>query len=179
MRIARALYLQTIHNFHYDVGQCPRKGGSWTVMETTVRDKRQTSTKFYKKALKLAIAGGIAFWVTNFVTSLFSIAAEFRAAFSVSYIPMLVESLIGGLIIGCCVSYSLLRFFDKIPTKNPILKSVILSFVVLFIIQIPSTFFNLYNAPAYILIITKLNVPRFLALGIVIGYLYKKLYGSA
>jgi len=44
------------------------------------------------------------------------------AAFSISYLPLaLVEALVGGLIIACCVSYFLLRFFDKIPTNNPIL----------------------------------------------------------
>jgi len=43
------------------------------------------------------------------------------AAFSISYLPLaLVEALVGGLIIGCFVSYFLLRFFEKIPTKNPI-----------------------------------------------------------
>jgi hypothetical protein len=44
----------------------------------------------------------------------------------VSYISgAIVDPLFGGLIISCCVSYFLLRFFDKIPTKNPILKSVV------------------------------------------------------
>ena len=88
----------------------------------------------------------------------------------------LVEALLGGLIIGCCVSYFLLRFFDKIPTKNPILKSVILSFVALVVIEALSTFVNLSNAYVYLLIDTGMNVPRFLALGIVIGILYKRLY---
>jgi hypothetical protein len=149
-------------------------------MGTTVRDKRQRSYEVYKKALKLAIVGGVAFWAPTFATSLLPIAAEFRAAFSISYIQMiLVESLLGGMIIGCCVSYSLLRFSDKIPTKNPILKSVILSFVALVIIQALSTFLNLSNAPVYILIGAGMNVPRFLALGIVIGYLYDRLNGRA
>jgi hypothetical protein len=91
----------------------------------------------------------------------------------------LVEALVGGMIIACCVSYFLLRFFDKIPTKNPILKSVILSFVALVIIEVLSTFGNLSNAYVFLLIDTVMNVPRFLALGIVVGYLYKRLYGSA
>ncbi len=141
---------------------------------------KKGSTSLSKKLFILTIGGGVVFWVTTIAISLLPIAAEFRSSFSKANIQTVwVVSLPAGLIIGCCVSYSLLRFFDKIPTKNPILKSVILSFVFLFIIQIPSTFFNLSNAPVYILIITKLNVPRFLALGIVIGYLYKKLYGSA
>jgi hypothetical protein len=139
------------------------------------------SKEIWSKALKLAIAGGLAFWAANFVTSLTPIAAEYRAAFSISYIPMTVAALIGGVIIGFCVSYSLLRFFDKIPTKNPISKSVILSFVVLVIILAFSTFLNRSNADPvfYILFNAGINVPRILALGIVIGYLYDKLNGGA
>src|SRR4030065_2982525 len=91
---------------------------------------------FWRKVLVLAIVGGLAFWVANFAISRTPIAAEYRAALSISYYPMLLESLLGGLIIGFCVSYFLLRFFDKIPTKNPILKSVILSFIVLIMVTI-------------------------------------------
>jgi NhaP-type Na+/H+ or K+/H+ antiporter len=93
---------------------------------------------------------------------------------------MIVESLIGGLIIGFFVSYFLLRFFDKIPTKNPILKSVILSFIVLIIVTIllggPASFLTPSDALRYFLIGALFNVLRILALGIVIGYLYKRLY---
>ena len=94
-------------------------------METpaTDRTKRQTSHEFYKKLIKLTVAGGVAFWIVDFAISLSPIAAEYMAAFSISSLPLaLVEALVGGLIIACCVSYFLLRFFDKIPTKNPILK---------------------------------------------------------
>ena len=96
-------------------------------METraTGRSKRQKSYEFYKKLYKLTIGGGVVFWVTTIATSLLPIAAEYRTAFSKANIQTVwVDSLPAGLIIGCCVSYSLLRFFDKIPTKNPILKSV-------------------------------------------------------
>ena len=150
-------------------------------METraTGQSKRQTSHEFYKKVCKLTVAGGVAFWVVDFAISLSPIAAEYRSAFSISYLPMaLVEALVGGLIIGCCVSYFLLRFSDKIPTKNPILKALILSFVALVIIEVLSTFVNLSNASVYLLIDTVMNVPRFLALGIVIGYLYDRLNGG-
>jgi NhaP-type Na+/H+ or K+/H+ antiporter len=93
---------------------------------------------------------------------------------------MIVEALIGGLIIGFCVGYSLLRFFDKIPTKNPILKSIILSFIVLIIVTIllegPASFLtNTSDALRYFLIGAVFNVLRILALGIVVGYLYEKL----
>jgi hypothetical protein len=91
----------------------------------------------------------------------------------------LVETLVGGLIIACFVSYFLLRFFDKIPTKHPILKALILSFVALVIIEVLSTFGNPSNAYVYLLIDTGMNIPRILALGIIVGYLYKRLYGQA
>ncbi len=100
------------------------------------------------------------------------------AAFSISYLPLaLVTAFIGGLVIAFFVSFFLLRFFDKIPTKNPILKALILSFVAIVVIEVLSTFGNPSNAYVYLLVDTVMNIPRILALGIVIGYLYKKLNG--
>jgi hypothetical protein len=132
-----------------------------------------------KKLYKLTVTGGLAFWAANFVIFLTPIAAEYRAVLSISYFPMIIESLIGGLIIGFCVSYFLLRFFDKLPTDNPILKSIILSFIVLVIITIliggPSSFLTPNDPLRYFLIGTLFNVLRILALGIGIGYLYKRL----
>jgi hypothetical protein len=151
-------------------------------METqaTARSKRQTSHEFYKKLFKLTGAGGAAFWVTDFVISVSPIAAEYKAAFSISYLPMaLIGALVGGLVIGGCVSYFLLRFFDKIPTNNPILKTLILSFVAMLMIEVLSTLVNPNNASVYLLIDTGMNVPRFLALGTVVGHLYDKLNGGA
>ena len=151
-------------------------------METraTGRSKRQTSYEFYKRLYKLTIGGGVAFWAITIAFSLLPIAAEFRAALSISYIQVvLVESLLGGMIIGCCVSYFLLRFFDKIPTKNPILKSEILSLVALVIalimVQVAASRLGPSDALHVFLIGAMLNVPRFLFLGIVIGYLYRRL----
>ena len=142
------------------------------------------SKGIWRKMLVLAIMGGLAFWVTNFAISLTPIAAEYRAGVSISYFPMLLEALVGGLIIGFGVSFFLLRFFDKIPTKNPILKSVILSLIALILatilIEVPSHFLMPNSDPMrYFLIGLLFNVLRILALGIVIGYLYKRLYGQA
>jgi len=96
---------------------------------------------------------------------------------------MLLEALLGGLIIGFFVSYFLLRFFDKLPTQDPISKSVMLTFIVLIIVTIliggPSSFLATSDVLRYFLIGTIFNVLRFLALGIGIGYLYKRLYRSA
>jgi hypothetical protein len=136
---------------------------------------QESGAQFNKKALELAVAGGVAFWATNFLISLTPIAAVYRAALSISYLPMvLVESLVGGLVIGFLVSYFLLRFSEKIPTKNPILKSMILSFAILLIIETFTMLFNLSNLSVYLLVGAGINVPRFLALGLVIGYVYDK-----
>ena len=151
-------------------------------METqaTARTKRQTSREFYKKLLKLAGTGCAAFWITDFVISVSPIAAEYRAAFSISSLPLaLVQALVGGLIIGCCVSFFLLRFFDKLPTQNPILKALILSFAAMLMIEVLSTLVNPNHAFVYLLIDTGMNLPRFLALGIVVGHFYEKLNGGA
>jgi hypothetical protein len=140
------------------------------------------SKEIRRKAPILAIAGGLAFWVTNFAISLTPIAAEYRSTLSISYFPMLLEALLGGLMIGFCASYLLLRFFDKLPTQNPVLKSVILSFIILIIVTVlignPLNFLATGNIWRYFLISTTINVLRIFALGIGIGYLYQRLYES-
>jgi hypothetical protein len=106
-------------------------------METraTGRSKQQTSSEFYKKLFKLTIGGGLAFWAATVALSLLPMMAEFRAALSIPYVEgALEEPLLGGMIIVCCVSYFFLRFYNKVPTKNPLPKSVILSFVAMGII---------------------------------------------
>lgn len=127
----------------------------------------------WKKAFELTLVGGLAFWLANFAISRTAMAAEYRAAMSIAYYPMLLESLFGGLIIGLCVAYPLLRFFDRIPGKDPILKSVILSSIVLVIVTIllggPSSFFATNNVLRYFIIGTIFNVIRILALGLAIG----------
>jgi len=132
----------------------------------------------WKKAFILTLVGGLAFWLANYAISRTAIAAEYRAAMSISYYPMLLESLVGGLIIGLWVGYTLLRFFDRIPVKDPILKSVILSSIMLVIITIliggPSSFYATNNVLRYFIIGTIFNVIRILALGIAIGYVCKR-----
>jgi hypothetical protein len=141
------------------------------------------SKVIWRNVLVLTVAGGLAFWLVNFAISRTPIAVDYRTALSISYYPMLLEALIGGLIIGFCVSYFLLRFFDKLPTKNPILKPVTLSFIVLLIvtmlIEVPAKFLApTSDALRYFLIGTMFNVIRIPVLGIVIGYLYNKLNWS-
>ena len=139
-----------------------------------------------KKLYKLAIGGGIAFWATSIATSLLPIAAKYRASFadkSWSTQAVWAGSLLGGMIIALCVSYALLLLFDKRPRRNPILESVMLSLVALVIstilIDVPKSLLGPSDALHYFPIGIMLNIPRFLFLGIGIGYLYKGLYASA
>ena len=140
----------------------------------------KNSKGIWNKAFLLTLVGGLAFWLSNFAISRTAIAAEYRAVMSISYYPMLLESLIGGLIIGLWVGYPLLRFFDRIPVKDPILKSVILSSIVLVIITIliggPSSFYATNNVLRYFIIGTIFNGIRIFALGIAIGYVCKRQY---
>ena len=136
------------------------------------------SKEIWKKILVLAVAGGLTFWAISIATSLFPITVDYRAA-RWSAETVWVGSLPAGSVIGFLMSFFLVRFFDKIPTKNPILKSVILSIIALVIgsilLEAPASF-GTSNALYYFLFGTMLNVPRFLFVGIVIGYLYKRLY---
>ncbi len=142
------------------------------------------STGIWRRVLVLAGAGGLGFWAANFLISLTPTAAEYRAALSIPYLPMLLAALSGGLIIGLCVSYFLLRFFDRIPTQSPILKSLILTLIVLIIlttlVEGPSSLFTrTSDALRYFLIGLVFNVLRILAHGTVVGCLYDKVQGGA
>ena len=143
-------------------------------METQATNR----SKFYKNLLLLTVGGGVAFWVFTYPFSLLPIAADFRAALSISYFQVvIVESLIGGMIISGILSYLMLRFFGKIPTKNPILKSVILSTIALIIdlVLISVAAIRTSNALNVVLIGAVLNIPRFLFVGVAIGYLYNEI----
>jgi tellurite resistance protein TehA-like permease len=149
-------------------------------------NKKTVRIAGFLKLSKLSVGGGAVFWATTIATSLLPIAAQYRAAFSNWSIQTVwVDSLPVGMIIGGCVSYSLLRDLDKNPTKNPIPESVTLSFVALVIatimIDVPRSFLlpGPKDALYYFLIGIMFNAARFLLLGIVIGYLYQRLYGSA
>jgi hypothetical protein len=135
------------------------------------------SKDIWRKIVVLAVVGGLAFWAISIATSLLPIAADYRAV-RWGAETVWVGSLPAGMIIGFFVSFFLLRFFDKIPTKNPILKSVILSFIALIIgtilLEAPASF-RTSDALYYFLFGTMLNVARFLFVGVVIGYLYNKL----
>ena len=141
-----------------------------------------STTLSKKNLLILTIGGATVFWVTTIATSLLPIAAEYRAAFSNWRIQTVwIDSLFAGLIIGFGVSYFLLRSLNNLPTKKPILEGARLGFVALVIatilIDLPRTL--LIPGPGdswyYFLVGLVFNVARFLLLGFVAGYLYKRL----
>lgn len=150
--------------------------------QATVQNRRHKRFKIGKKLLlKLTIEGGVVFWLTSIATSLLPIAAEYRAAFSNwSMQTVWIGSLFMGMMIGCCVSYLFLRFFEKIPAKGPILKSVIVSFIALAIaillFDVPMILQDPGASLYYLLIGIIFNTVRFLFLGIAVGYLYRRLH---
>lgn len=87
-----------------------------------------------------------------------------------------------GTFIGCCVSYSLLRFQERVPASNPIRKAVRLSAIALTIalilIDIPMFFRDSGDDVRYLLIGMLFNTIRFIFLGIAIGLLYKRLHSG-
>ena len=147
--------------------------------QVTCQSKVQVSREFPKKLLKLAAAGGAAFWIIDFVMAVSPIASEYKAAFSISSLPVaLVEALTGGVVIALCISFFLLRFFERIPGKTPIFKALILGFFIMVMIEVISALANPAHASVYLLLDTGMNTPRFLALGLVIGYLCDKQKGK-
>ena len=150
-------------------------------METqlTGQSKTQASRESTKKLLMLAAAGGAAFWIIDFVMSASPIAAQYKAAFSISSLPVaLVVAFVGGMVIALCVSFFLLRFFDRIPGKKPIFKALILGFLIMVMIEFFSALGNPAHAAVYLLLDTGMNTPRFLALGWVIGQLFDRQKGK-
>lgn len=155
-----------------------------TTIYKNKESKMVTGSKgILKKTFVLAVVGALAFWLANFAISRTAIAADYRAVMSISYYPMLLEALFGGLIIGLWVSYLLLRFFDRIPAKDPILKSILISLFVLLIVTIsignPSVYNRTPDILHYFFIGLVFNFIRILALGVAIGYGCKrKFFGN-
>lgn len=137
----------------------------------------------WKQLPLLASIGVLGFWLANFAISRTLMAAEYRAALSIAYVPMLLEALLGGLILGVGISCALLRFFDRLPTRNPILKSLFLSSIALVVVtvlvEVPAKFLTpTIGCWRYFLVAGLFNVVRFSALGAAIGYAYSRLNRS-
>lgn len=138
------------------------------------------SPGLWPDAVALAAAGGFGFWTANFAISLTPLAAEYRSALSVAYVPMLVEALVGGLVIGLCVGVVLIRFVDRIPTRRPVSKALLLSLVALIavtlVVELPAKVLAApHDALRLFGIAALFNSVRILALGLAVGALYARL----
>lgn len=125
----------------------------------------------WRAAAVMTLAGGLAFWVANVAISLTPLAAAYRAAFSIPYWPMTAAALVGGLILAGGVSGLLLRFPERVPGGNPIVKAMILACLAMGVVEAFSLVVEAGRLSIYHLIGAGLNVPRFLALGAAIGWL--------
>jgi hypothetical protein len=146
-------------------------------MQTRVTEqcKQESSREFSKKFLAVVVAGGAAFWVTDFIMAVSPIAAAYKTAFSFTSLPVaLVEALAGGLVIAFGVSFFLFRFLNSLPGKNSVHKALNLSFGAMAIIEILSAIGNPAHAFVYLVLDTGMNIPRFLALGWTIGFVFGK-----
>lgn len=140
----------------------------------------RNSLDYWVKLIRLTLTGGIAFWVTSIVTSLLPIAAEYRAALSNwSAQTVWIASLLAGLLIGICVSFLLMRYFERIPARSPIVKSLMVSCCALIVfttlVDVPVSFQGHDNSLHYFLIGFMFNAARFLLLGAATGCQYRKL----
>jgi len=159
-----------------------RSGSTATALRDTDTNVEVTSHGIFAQLCMLTLGGGLAFWAATVAFSLLPIAAEFRDSFSISYGEgVLVGPPLGGMAIAFVISCLLLRFFKKVPARDPLLMSLILSCVALgaaiIMLRVAAIGIGLDSMRAFFIGAT-LNVPRFFALGIAIGYLYTKLRGS-
>jgi len=129
------------------------------------------SMTYWGRISALTLAGGLAFWIANFAISLTPIAAAYRAAFSISYWPMTLAALVGGLLIAGCVSGLLLSFQDRIPGGGYIFKATLLSLVVMGVIDAVSIAIDIDHLSIFHVIGAVINLPRFVALGLGVGWL--------
>ena len=126
------------------------------------------------RAIRPTLAGGLAFWVANFAISLTPVAAAYRAAFSIPYWPMTIAALAGGLLIAGCVSGLLLAVQDRLPGGNAIVRSMLLSLMAMGVIEAFSIRVDIDRLSLFHVIGVAMNVPRFVALGVAIGWLFER-----
>jgi len=141
-----------------------------------------TSHGIFAQLCALTLGGALAFWAATVAFSLLPIAAEFRHAFSISYGEgVLVGPPLGGIAIAFVISWFLLRFSSKVPARDPLLMSLLLSCVALgaAIVMLRLAAMGAGGDPMRAFLIwATLNVPRFIALGVAVGCLHRKLRGS-
>lgn len=124
----------------------------------------------WSRMTQMTLVGGLAFWAANFAISLTPVAAAYRTALSISYWPMTLAALVGGLLIAAGVSGLLQAFRDHLPGDHPILKATLLSLAIMSLIEAFSIAVDVDHLSLYHVIGAVINVPRFVALGLAVGW---------
>jgi hypothetical protein len=127
------------------------------------------------RVAKLGLSGGLVFWLVTIVDSLLPIAGQFRAAVALPYIQVLVGSLVAGIVLGLCVSCALVFEISRSPSRSALVTAVALSLGALVLVEPLIAFARRGDELDYILVGAALDFPRFLLLGVGIGYLSSRL----
>jgi hypothetical protein len=128
----------------------------------------------YKMASKPIIAGTIAFFLTGTATRLIlPIPPEFGPQPLFSF-----GRLFWSIVVAASVSSNLIWYYDKTPTSNPILKSVILSIIALVIVDALEMLIHLDEALNFFLLFVSYEAATFVVAGLVVGFVHMRLYGD-
>ncbi len=134
----------------------------------------RSATVPWGRVIRPTLAGGLAFWAANFAISLTPVAAAYRAALSIPYWPMTVAALGGGLLIAGCVNGLLLAVQDRLPGGSSIVKATLFSLLAMGIVEAFSILVDIDHLSIYHVIGVAMNVPRFVALGVTLGWLFDR-----
>lgn len=126
------------------------------------------------RLIELSLAGAALFWATSIAIALLPFATQFRAAASYSYGDVLWGAFPAGFLIALFVSYCLPLFSQRAPGSGPVSKAVLLSLAALLAIELAATLLHGGDELYYLSIGGLLSLPRFIVLGIVVGYGYRR-----
>ena len=129
--------------------------------------------KTYRASIGPALAGGIPFGLLSLLLpKLISPPQILSLTAPSSVFVSVAEFVLVGVFVGFCVSYYMIRYFDRLPFRNPLTKAVFLSLIALLIISIIETFLHAENL-SYFIISILYNAPRFLVLGVSMGMYFR------
>ena len=132
------------------------------------------------RMLILTGTGLLVFWLASFFTTFLPLAAEYRAAYSDwSKQTVWIGAIFMGLLVFGCISIIYLRFFEKLPGKTPVAKTLLLSAAALILclmaIDLPMMLNTERKLLQYFLVGVMFNTVRFLLAGLAIGLVDQQL----
>ena len=131
------------------------------------------SLAIYKMSYKPAIAGVIVFLLARAATRVILPIPPSP----IKLAPLLdIGTVILSIIACLAVAYYLVRYYDRIPFTNPILKSIVASTVALVILAVFATIAS--GNPFYFMVYILYEAATFTATGAAIGFAYKRFFGA-